>query len=396
MVLRNVAVRDARRSRSSLPLKLSHKDADSRSKQTPFWSESHSEMYTKVLHSPLSFDDTDPRIFDDDTKNLLRGMLQKDPLLRMTDSRIKRHPYFSMIDWGHIHAKRYVAPFIPSSNSLEDTQNFDESFLTMDPAVMGAGGEEEEREAPEGEPQEAFDEFGNDVFDGYSFHGHDEPHEEEEEDSDEEAMEADTTERTFETAATSTEIIVDSPSPSSPHLPYSHTLSSVIEIPIIVASSDMLVEPELEEDENEEEDEWDLVEAGGESRNGGKGTTLWARGVKDRFKLVVNSSEGPRSRSRSPLLDSGSLTPEARRPLYRLGSYRSTHSGIPTNDSRLISRRSDRSLPQSRNESTEIVNSRILTGGSTTPSSTRASMAGSSRSFGGGLKRALSFRPSPK
>ena len=358
-------------------------------------------MYTKVLHSPLSFDDTDPRIFDDDTKNLLRGMLQKDPLLRMTDVRIKKHPYFSMIDWGHIFAKRYVAPFIPSSNSLEDTQNFDESFLTMSPDVGGDETREgeEEREAPEGEPQEAVDEHGNDVFDGYSFHGHDEEIDfEEEESDDEEIMEADTTERTFGTDATSTEIIIDSPSPSSPHLPYSQTLSSVVEIPIIISSNDMLVESPVEPvDEEIEEDEWDLVEAAGESRNGGKGTTLWARGVKDRFKLVVNTPDRPRSvfvKSQNPsrrnlnlnLSRSGSLTPDTRRPLYRLGSYRSTHSGTTTT--------ARGSASGSRNESTEIVNSRILSSVSTTPSSSRPPSSRSS--IAGGLKRALSFRPSPK
>ena len=357
-------------------------------------------MYTKVLHSPLSFDDTDPRIFDDDTKNLLRGMLQKDPLLRMTDSRIKRHPYFSMIDWDHIHAKRYVAPFIPSSNSLEDTQNFDESFLTMEPAIVATqeGTEGEEREAPEGEPQEALDEDGNDVFDGYSFHGHGEE-EEEEEDSDEEIMEADMTEQTFDTDATSTEIVIDSP--SSPHLPHSQTLSSVIEIPIIVSSSDKLVSSPaspLLDDEDGEEDEWDLVEfAGGESRNGGKGT-LWSRGVKDRFKLVVNSPDRPRSplvrssqnTSRTEFSNSGSLTPDTpRRVLYRLGSYRSTHSG--TTESKIASRKSVHEM-----KSTDIVNSRILSGGSITPSSSRPSVTNSSRSIAGGLKRALSFRPTPK
>ena len=59
-------------------------------------------MYRKVLHSDLTFDD-DARIFDDDTKSLLRGLLQRNPLLRMTDERIKRHPYFSMIEWVRLY-----------------------------------------------------------------------------------------------------------------------------------------------------------------------------------------------------------------------------------------------------------------------------------------------------
>ena len=70
-------------------------------------------MYRRVLHEELAFDD-DTRVFDDDTKSLLRGLLQRNPLLRMTDARIKRHPYFSMIEWPHVFYKRYglFLPFL--------------------------------------------------------------------------------------------------------------------------------------------------------------------------------------------------------------------------------------------------------------------------------------------
>lgn len=63
-------------------------------------------MYRRVLHEELAFDE-ESRVFDDDTKSLLRGLLQRNPLLRMTDARIKRHPYFSMIEWPHVFYKRY-------------------------------------------------------------------------------------------------------------------------------------------------------------------------------------------------------------------------------------------------------------------------------------------------
>ncbi|KAH8924955.1 kinase-like protein, partial [Atractiella rhizophila] len=97
---------------------------------TPFWSEDHSTMYRKVLHDDLVFDE-DSRVLDQDTKSLIRGLLQKVPGLRMTDARIKRHPYFSMIDWSHVYHKRYIPPYIPTLDPLNDmdTQNFDETFL---------------------------------------------------------------------------------------------------------------------------------------------------------------------------------------------------------------------------------------------------------------------------
>ena len=42
------------------------------------------------------------------------------------------------------------------------------------------------------------------------------------------------------------------------------------------------------EEDDEEDDDWDLVETpGGEDRNGSKGTSLFARGVVDRYKLAI-------------------------------------------------------------------------------------------------------------
>ncbi|BGP14604.1 hypothetical protein JCM10213_001951 [Rhodosporidiobolus nylandii] len=143
---------------------------------TPFWAENHADMYRRVLHDELTFDD--PRVFDDDTKAIIRGMLQRDPLLRMSDARIKRHKYFNMIDWDHIYHKRYVPPFIPALNPLDptDVSQFDDVFLSMPAQVKGDDPEDEpgaDRDAPEGEPQPAVDEQGVDVFDGYSYFGRD-------------------------------------------------------------------------------------------------------------------------------------------------------------------------------------------------------------------------------
>lgn len=56
----------------------------------------------------------------------------------MSEPRVKRHPYFSMIDWSHVYFKRYIPPYIPPtdpSNEL-DTQNFDDTFLDMEPTFI--------------------------------------------------------------------------------------------------------------------------------------------------------------------------------------------------------------------------------------------------------------------
>ncbi|KAJ9477802.1 putative Serine/threonine-protein kinase YPK1 (putative) [Pseudozyma hubeiensis] len=102
---------------------------------TPFWADTHADMYAKVLRDPLVF--PEDRVLDQDTKSILRGLLQRNPQLRMKEPRIKKHPYFSMIEWDHIFHKRYIPPYIPpiDPDNETDTQNFDETFLEMQPTV---------------------------------------------------------------------------------------------------------------------------------------------------------------------------------------------------------------------------------------------------------------------
>lgn len=111
-------------------------------------------------------------------------------------------------------------------------------------------------------------------------------------------------------------------------------------------------------EEGHSDSDWDILDAdvGGEARNGGKGTTLWARGVKDRYKLLLTSGS-PRTSSplRPPITRNGSRkasgsslssatpspssTPEPpRRALRRLGSLRTPSNG------KLSTRGSQRSL----------------------------------------------------
>ncbi|KAG8852676.1 hypothetical protein FRB96_008532 [Tulasnella sp. 330] len=102
---------------------------------TPFWANNHSDMYVRVLQDELTF--AEDRAMDQDTKSLIRGLLQRNPALRMSEPRIKRHPYFSMIDWDHVYYKRYIPPYIPpiDPSNASDTQNFDETFLEMNPTI---------------------------------------------------------------------------------------------------------------------------------------------------------------------------------------------------------------------------------------------------------------------
>ncbi|KAJ6601190.1 hypothetical protein DFH09DRAFT_900600 [Mycena vulgaris] len=168
---------------------------------TPFWANNHSDMYVRVLQDELQF--PDDRAIDQDTKSLIRGLLQRNPALRICEPRIKRHPYFSMIDWSHVYYKRYIPPYIPpiDPSNASDTQNFDDTFLDMEPVLDDVNDEsidtdqepQTDAERTDGEesnttpsqsrsssihPQQAVgagpggaQDESVDVFDGYSFKG---------------------------------------------------------------------------------------------------------------------------------------------------------------------------------------------------------------------------------
>ncbi|KAI0348330.1 hypothetical protein BDW22DRAFT_1320313 [Trametopsis cervina] len=102
---------------------------------TPFWANNHSDMYYRVLQDELQF--PEDKAMDQDTKSLIRGLLQRNPALRMKEPRIKKHPYFCMIEWSHVYHKRYIPPYIPpiDPSNASDTQNFDDTFLDMEPVI---------------------------------------------------------------------------------------------------------------------------------------------------------------------------------------------------------------------------------------------------------------------
>ncbi|TDL20933.1 hypothetical protein BD410DRAFT_790285 [Rickenella mellea] len=185
---------------------------------TPFWANNHAEMYARVLQDELKF--PDDRAIDQDTKSLIRGLLQRNPALRIKQPRIKRHPYFSMIDWSHVYFKRYIPPYIPpiDPSNASDTQNFDDAFLDMEPVIQDeteqtesdTGGEPTDTDKTDGEdsvrtPAQSRSpsvhpdpevEDGPDLFDGYSYKGRnsiliddeDEPEDVEDEYEDEESV----------------------------------------------------------------------------------------------------------------------------------------------------------------------------------------------------------------
>lgn len=80
----------------------------------PFYDENVNIMYQRILSDPLNF----PPDVSPDAKNLMIGLLQRDPTRRLGAGgaeEIKRHPFFARhVDWPRLLAKKIQPPFKPS------------------------------------------------------------------------------------------------------------------------------------------------------------------------------------------------------------------------------------------------------------------------------------------
>lgn len=97
----------------------------------PFWGESIREVYGKVTRAAPEFPQMRPAC-----KSLIQGLLESEPDHRLGSEggrAIRLHPFFQCTRWDDVLAKRIRPPFMPSTNSLMDAQNFSSSFTKEKP-----------------------------------------------------------------------------------------------------------------------------------------------------------------------------------------------------------------------------------------------------------------------
>lgn len=247
-----------------------------------------------------------------------------------------------MLDWGHIAAKRYIPPYIPPTNPNNhlDTQNFDETFLDMEPVIddddLNASNIDPERAAIADEAIRDAECNNEDLFDKYSYRrlnedGHSVMYEEEHEEvsnENENANDEGEIVEKLETVANindvDNEAMIKQPheaevrseptvKPTAPppvpekvaesesvvtHHPNGlrkrrREKSGVLAFdrPMLVSSSSSssIADDEDATDDNDD-DEWDLVESDTPMAPNGRRinpSTLFARGVTDRYKLIL-------------------------------------------------------------------------------------------------------------
>jgi len=92
----------------------------------PFYNKNTRKMYDDILHKPLSFD-RKPHI-SPNARNLLEGLLERDPSKRFGWDQVRAHPFFGGMDWDKMYNKDFTPEFVPKVASSVDTRNFDTEF----------------------------------------------------------------------------------------------------------------------------------------------------------------------------------------------------------------------------------------------------------------------------
>lgn len=235
----------------------------------------------------------------------------------MNRTELTRAGSFTMIEWDHIHNKRYLPPYIPPINPQDpgDTSNFDDTFLRMDASVADEDDEVDDEVPAESSPPPPTMPGTVDVFDGYSYFGvslHDD------DDNDEDSRNA--TVRSVQTVREQSARAVvhasDASSGESTHAPSADAPSSEKEKdmtldPLVaspgLATPSLLSSNEIIPEDGEDSD-WDLIDnkEGHVSQNGGSegmSTTLFgARNFirKDRYRLRLIGTPLTRTPRRGP------------------------------------------------------------------------------------------------
>lgn len=98
----------------------------------PFYSQDVQEMYRKIMTDKLKF----PPYIQEDAKNLLEGLLQRDVNERLKDPhKLKEHPFFKHIDFEVLYEKKIKPPWVPDVKGDHDVSNVDPVFVRETPNI---------------------------------------------------------------------------------------------------------------------------------------------------------------------------------------------------------------------------------------------------------------------
>uniref|UniRef100_A0A8D0KNV9 non-specific serine/threonine protein kinase n=1 Tax=Salvator merianae TaxID=96440 RepID=A0A8D0KNV9_SALMN len=98
----------------------------------PFQGKDRKETMTMILKAKLGM----PQFLSPEAQSLLRMLFKRNPANRLGPDgveEIKRHPFFSTIDWNKLYRREISPPFKPATGRPEDTFYFDPEFTAKTP-----------------------------------------------------------------------------------------------------------------------------------------------------------------------------------------------------------------------------------------------------------------------
>ena len=106
----------------------------------PFYEQDRDKLFNSIKHEEPEY----PAELTEECVDLLKGLLIKNPEERLGcgeqgSDEIMNHPWFKIVDWDALFAKKIVPPFKPKLSSMEDTKYIDNEFTAMDPIDSATG-----------------------------------------------------------------------------------------------------------------------------------------------------------------------------------------------------------------------------------------------------------------
>uniref|UniRef100_A0A8C9VHC2 Ribosomal protein S6 kinase n=1 Tax=Scleropages formosus TaxID=113540 RepID=A0A8C9VHC2_SCLFO len=96
----------------------------------PFQGKDRKETMTMILKAKLGM----PQFLSLEAQSLLRNLFKRNPANRLDGvEEIKRHPFYSSIDWNKLFRREIHPPFRPASGRPDDTFYFDPEFTAKTP-----------------------------------------------------------------------------------------------------------------------------------------------------------------------------------------------------------------------------------------------------------------------
>lgn len=99
----------------------------------PFWDNNREKLYEKILTQELVV----PKYMSSALSSLLKGLLRKDPTLRLGSifgvKEIKEHPWLDGVNWDNVRNKKIQPPFRPNSSrsNFEHDEKMNEGNLAV-------------------------------------------------------------------------------------------------------------------------------------------------------------------------------------------------------------------------------------------------------------------------